>query len=94
MEMAQPRKGGGNSNAKIFSRAGRKKRHYSPAINVSKNSVRFGLLVVGSDVRLDPVDDVILKSTLNHLVKKVHGNEFVDVRPRKTSREWLTGIDR
>jgi hypothetical protein len=71
-----------------------KKGDYSPAINVSKDPLRFGLLVVGSDVRLDPVDNVILESALNHLVKKVHGNEFVDVRPRKTSCEWLTGNDR
>jgi hypothetical protein len=41
------------------------------------------------DVDNDPVDEVILESSLDELMKYIRRDHLVDVRPRKIICEWL-----
>ena len=53
--------------------------NHLPAINVSNDFTCVLLSMLKLQIFIDPCDEVVLEHAFNELMKKIQGNEFVDV---------------
>ena len=68
--------------------------NHLPAINIS-NDFASALFSMGKlQILIDPDDKIVLECALNQLVKKIWGDEFVDVCTREIQSERLVHIPR
>ena len=44
-------------------------------------------------VLLDPVDEVVLESTLYRLMEEIGGEQLMDIRTREVGRKWLWVVE-
>jgi hypothetical protein len=60
-----------------------------PPINLVKHALRLRFTILLLKVLSNPLDKVVLESSLYHLMEEVRGEQLVNIGTRKVGREWL-----